>query len=171
MEALLPIHNLLVYHCQSFALSHLSIGYLEDFLDVLLHILLLLLQNRGESTWHRCGKKGKFDNIPHCSAQLEVYSDVYFLFFWCWFLSFMNYMYFPQWVKNEYNKRWECGYPFTMQFDEHHDSIKAQLCHPEQEAGDEGVDKWNIIPVLKTEAEVGKRSEVTVKSVCAVDSI
>ena len=50
-----------------------------------------------------------------------------------------------------------------MQFAENHDSIKMQIHHLEPEGEDEDVNKWNIVPILKTEAEVSECLEVRVK--------
>ena len=70
---------------------------------------------------------------------------------------------FPQWVKNEYGKEWECYCEFLMQYIENHDSVKVQMSHLKPETEHEGADKWNVLSLLKTEAEVSDYLAVTMR--------
>ena len=73
---------------------------------------------------------------------------------------------FPQWVKNVYGKEWECYHTFLMQYVENHDSVEVQMCHPEPETEDADADKWNVLPLLKTETEVSECFEEKMKLFC-----
>ena len=71
---------------------------------------------------------------------------------------------FPQHVKNEYGKKWECYNDFSTQYIEDQDFIEVQICHREPETGD--ADRWDILPLLETEAKVKTNGCLLVTIVC-----